>query len=202
MRQNKEYRELLAQPAERLGEGVRGLVLVDPAGKESFDWEAGAHLSVTLPSGMIHRYFVRGNSNDRLHFRIGVPQKPPGHPVVDGEQAGGSGQEGAAGVTGSTAGGARPAEAVVPCASQTETQTEAATQTHPQERGREPLTSRETEILEHVARALSNRQIATLLSISEGTVKRHLRNIFAKLDARSRMDAVNKALPQPRPRAS
>lgn len=197
MRQNKEYRELLAQPAERLGEGVRGLVLVDPAGKESFDWEAGARLSVTLPSGMIHRYFVRGNSNDRLHFRIGVPQKPPGHLIADGEQAGGSGQEGAAGVTGSTADGARPAEAVVPCAQQ---EPGAGTQT--QARGREALTSRETEILEHVARALSNRQIATLLSISEGTVKRHLRNIFAKLDARSRMDAVNKALPQSRPRAS
>ncbi|MEV5483680.1 MULTISPECIES: LuxR C-terminal-related transcriptional regulator [Streptomyces] len=197
MRQNKGYRELLAQPAERLGEGVRGLVLVDPAGKESFDWEAGAHLSVTLPSGMIHQYFVRGNSNDRLHFRIGVPQKPPGHLIADGEQAGGSGQDGAAGVTGSTADAAGPAEAVVPSAQQ---ETGAGTQT--QESGREALTSRETEILEHVARALSNRQIATLLSISEGTVKRHLRNIFAKLDARSRMDAVNKAVPQPRPRAS
>ncbi|RXS70106.1 LuxR family transcriptional regulator, partial [Streptomyces sp. TM32] len=72
-----------------------------------------------------------------------------------------------------------------------------------QEGGREALTSRETEILEHVAQALSNRQIASLLAISEGTVKRHLRNIFAKLDARSRMDAVNKGLPpQPRPCAS
>ncbi|MFI1160365.1 response regulator transcription factor [Streptomyces sioyaensis] len=92
-------------------------------------------------------------------------------------------------VTGSTADGGRLSEAVR-CAPQA------------QESGREALTSREMEILEHVARALSNRQIATLLSISEGTVKRHLRNIFAKLDARSRMDAVNKALPQPRPRAS
>ncbi|WP_431999754.1 LuxR C-terminal-related transcriptional regulator [Streptomyces sioyaensis] len=179
MRQNKEYRELLAQPAERLGEGLRGLVLVDPAGKESFDWEAGAHLSVTLPSGMIHRYFVRGNSNDRLHFRVGVPQKPPGHLAADGLP------------------GTPQAEA------QTGARTAAGSGTPRQERGREALTSRETEILEHVARALSNRQIASLLSISEGTVKRHLRNIFAKLDARSRMDAVNKGLPpQPRPRAS
>lgn len=85
----------------------------------------------------------------------------------------------------------------MPCAQQ---ETGAGAQT--QASGREALTSRETEILEHVARALSNRQIATQLSISEGTVKRHLRNIFTKLDARSRMDAVNKALPQSRPRAS
>jgi two-component system nitrate/nitrite response regulator NarL len=55
------------------------------------------------------------------------------------------------------------------------------------------LSPRELEVLGYVAIAMSNRQIATLLSITEGTVKRHLRNIFAKLDAVSRMDAVNKA---------
>lgn len=44
------------------------------------------------------------------------------------------------------------------------------------------------------AQALSNRQIAGRLGITEGTVKRHLRNIFGKLDAVSRIDAVNKAV--------
>jgi DNA-binding NarL/FixJ family response regulator len=56
-----------------------------------------------------------------------------------------------------------------------------------------PLTDREQEVLSLVARALSNRQIATRLKITEGTVKRHLCNIFAKLGAVSRIDAVNKA---------
>jgi two-component system nitrate/nitrite response regulator NarL len=56
-----------------------------------------------------------------------------------------------------------------------------------------PLTEREREVLALVARALSNRQIATKLNITEGTVKRHLRNIFGKLGAASRIDAVNKA---------
>jgi DNA-binding NarL/FixJ family response regulator len=55
------------------------------------------------------------------------------------------------------------------------------------------LTEREREVLALVARALSNRQIATRLKITEGTVKRHLRNIFGKLGAVSRIDAVNKA---------
>jgi two-component system, NarL family, nitrate/nitrite response regulator NarL len=55
------------------------------------------------------------------------------------------------------------------------------------------LTSREREVLALVARALSNRQIAIKLKITEGTVKRHLRNIFGKLGAVSRIDAVNKA---------
>jgi two-component system nitrate/nitrite response regulator NarL len=55
------------------------------------------------------------------------------------------------------------------------------------------LTEREREVLMLVARALSNRQIAVELEITEGTVKRHLRNIFGKLGAVSRIDAVNKA---------
>jgi DNA-binding NarL/FixJ family response regulator len=55
------------------------------------------------------------------------------------------------------------------------------------------LSTRETEVLELVAQALSNSQIAGRLYITEATVKRHLRNIFAKLGAVSRIDAVNKA---------
>ncbi|MFK0288559.1 LuxR C-terminal-related transcriptional regulator [Streptomyces sp. NPDC090499] len=55
------------------------------------------------------------------------------------------------------------------------------------------LSAREVEILTHAAAALSNRQIAVRLGIAEGTVKRHLSNIFTKLDAVSRLDAVNKA---------
>ncbi|MDF5752454.1 response regulator transcription factor [Spongiactinospora sp. TRM90649] len=55
-----------------------------------------------------------------------------------------------------------------------------------------PLSEREQEVLALVAEAMSNRQIATRLSVTEGTVKRHLRNIFNKLGAVSRIDAVNK----------
>jgi len=55
------------------------------------------------------------------------------------------------------------------------------------------LTDRELEVLRCVALALSNSQIGAALHITEGTVKRHLTNIFAKLDAVSRLDAVRKA---------
>jgi DNA-binding NarL/FixJ family response regulator len=58
------------------------------------------------------------------------------------------------------------------------------------------LSARELEVLAFVAEAMSNRQIATRLSITEGTVKRHLRNIFGKLGAVSRIDAVKKASAQ------
>ena len=57
----------------------------------------------------------------------------------------------------------------------------------------EPLSGREREVLALVEQALSNRQIASRLSLTEATVKRHLRNIFVKLGAVSRIDAVNKA---------
>ena len=55
------------------------------------------------------------------------------------------------------------------------------------------LSPREIEILELVSRALSNSQVATQLHLSEATVKRHLRSVFVKLGAVSRIDAVNKA---------
>jgi len=56
------------------------------------------------------------------------------------------------------------------------------------------LTTREHQVLVLTAAALSNAQIAARLSLTEATVKRHLRAIFAKLGAVSRIDAVNKAI--------
>jgi DNA-binding NarL/FixJ family response regulator len=58
------------------------------------------------------------------------------------------------------------------------------------------LSVREQQILELVAEALTNSQIAHKLGITEKTVKRHLSNIFGKLNAVSRLDAVNKASPR------
>lgn len=55
------------------------------------------------------------------------------------------------------------------------------------------LTEREREVLDLTACAMSNAQIAASLGLSEPTVKRHLRNVFSKLGAVSRIDAVNKA---------
>ena len=57
----------------------------------------------------------------------------------------------------------------------------------------EPLTRREKEVLELIARQYSNREIAETLFISETTVKRHVSNILAKLQVSRRRDAVKKA---------
>ncbi|MGH3695611.1 MAG: response regulator transcription factor [Pseudonocardiaceae bacterium] len=55
------------------------------------------------------------------------------------------------------------------------------------------LSARELEVLELTALAMSNAQIGKQLVIAEGTVKRHLTNIYAKLGAVSRVDAIRKA---------
>lgn len=52
------------------------------------------------------------------------------------------------------------------------------------------LTVRELEVLRHVARGLSNREIAAELFISENTVKNHIRNLLEKLQMKSRMEAA------------
>jgi DNA-binding NarL/FixJ family response regulator len=48
------------------------------------------------------------------------------------------------------------------------------------------LTTREREVADLVARCLSNKEIATQLNLSEGTIKIHLHNIYRKLAINSR----------------
>jgi len=57
----------------------------------------------------------------------------------------------------------------------------------------EILSQREREVVVLLSKALSTKSIARVLSISSGTVKWHLKNIYSKLDAAAREDALAKA---------
>lgn len=57
------------------------------------------------------------------------------------------------------------------------------------------LSRREWEVLGLVARGKTNAEIATMLFVSPRTVRKHLENIFEKLDVRTRTAAVARAFP-------
>ena len=70
------------------------------------------------------------------------------------------------------------------------------------ERRRQPsadLTSRQRQLLDLAAAGHTNAQIARRLSIAEGTVRKHLENIYRRLDVTSRTAAVTRALGVSRP---
>ncbi|OOV34989.1 helix-turn-helix domain-containing protein [Candidatus Synechococcus spongiarum] len=56
------------------------------------------------------------------------------------------------------------------------------------------LSEREIEIIEHLARGLTNQEIAQVLSISKRTVDNHVSNIFTKTGTRNRVVLINWAM--------
>lgn len=56
------------------------------------------------------------------------------------------------------------------------------------------LTRREREVLDHIAQGMSNKEIATALFVSVGTVKAHVSNILRKMGAADRTQAIIKAI--------
>ena len=54
------------------------------------------------------------------------------------------------------------------------------------------LSTRETEVLEHIARGFSNSEIASEMFVSTNTVKTHIKNIYSKLDVKNRIQAMKK----------
>ena len=58
------------------------------------------------------------------------------------------------------------------------------------------ITPRELEVLQLMAQGLSNQEIANRLFVSLNTIKTHASNVFAKLDAQRRTQAIQKAKEQ------
>ena len=55
------------------------------------------------------------------------------------------------------------------------------------------LSARETEVLEHLSKGLNYTQIADNLILSKGTVRKHIENIYRKLQVHNKLEAVQKA---------
>ncbi|MEW4924383.1 response regulator transcription factor [Algibacter sp. 2305UL17-15] len=55
------------------------------------------------------------------------------------------------------------------------------------------LTNRETEVLEHLSKGLSYNAIADNLILSTGTIRKHIENIYKKLQVHNKLEAVQKA---------
>jgi NarL family two-component system response regulator LiaR len=64
----------------------------------------------------------------------------------------------------------------------------------PEKRGLEQITERELEVLKLAAKGMSNRDIASHLSLSIRTVQAHLSAVFSKMQVGSRTEAVVQAL--------
>jgi ATP/maltotriose-dependent transcriptional regulator MalT len=62
-----------------------------------------------------------------------------------------------------------------------------------QERLEDPLSERELEVLSILASGKTNAEVAGDLFVSVGTVKSHTGNIYRKLSARNRAEALNRA---------
>jgi DNA-binding CsgD family transcriptional regulator len=60
------------------------------------------------------------------------------------------------------------------------------------------LTRRQRQLMTLVATGLSNRQVARTLGVAEGTVRKHLENIYDRLEVPNRAAAVARVFPQPR----
>jgi len=64
---------------------------------------------------------------------------------------------------------------------------------HTAEEGNDALTARQLDILPLLAEGMPNKQIAGALGVTEGTVKQHLKDLFKRLNARNRTQAVKEA---------
>ena len=64
---------------------------------------------------------------------------------------------------------------------------------NPQDKEDIQLTSRETDVLEQLSKGLNYNKIADNLILSTGTVRKHIENIYRKLQVHNKLEAVQKA---------
>jgi ferredoxin-NADP reductase len=71
-------RDLLVQALSWEADGVLGVTLTDPAGRELEPWEPGAHLDLALAAGLSRQFSLCGDPADRARYRLGVLREVAG----------------------------------------------------------------------------------------------------------------------------
>jgi ferredoxin-NADP reductase len=69
---DEEPYELRVEQVTWEAEGIVSLRLVQPDGRELPRWEAGSHVDLILPSGLIRQYSLSGSMNDHFSYRVSV----------------------------------------------------------------------------------------------------------------------------------
>ena len=64
----------------------------------------------------------------------------------------------------------------------------------PEKAGLRPLSQRETEILQLIAKGISNSEAAKMLGLSKATIRTHLEHIYAKMEVTNRVEAVTEGI--------
>ncbi|WP_327358757.1 PDR/VanB family oxidoreductase [Streptomyces sp. NBC_01304] len=71
-------RELVVSETIQEADGILGLVLTDPTGADLAPWAPGAHVELTLPSGLVRHYSLCGDPADRSRYRLGILRERDG----------------------------------------------------------------------------------------------------------------------------
>ncbi|MDR7083266.1 ferredoxin-NADP reductase [Arthrobacter ginsengisoli] len=69
---NTKPLSLLVREVRHEAEGVVSVAFVDSTGADLPKWHPGAHLEITLPSGLVRQYSLWSNPDDPQHYRVGV----------------------------------------------------------------------------------------------------------------------------------
>lgn len=75
---DKRTVDLIVTGREELADGVVGLTLEDPRGRELPRWEPGAHLDLVLTDTVVRQYSLCSDPANRQHWKIGVLLHPDG----------------------------------------------------------------------------------------------------------------------------
>jgi ferredoxin-NADP reductase len=70
--------QLLVRQVRHEADGVVSLTFADPRGGALAPWTPGAHLAITLPSGLIRQYSLCGRSEDTDSYTVAVLREPDG----------------------------------------------------------------------------------------------------------------------------